>query len=358
MPKGYNMTDGGDGGGDYVLTEEERVARSERNMGDKNPNFGNRWNDQQRARAAKYMAERYKNGYKFHITEEIKKKRYETSLKRRYGKSFEELCFLILSKIEREGCLQTKKEISKELGLSSKTVDTLLKKMRLDSERSKKIIETRLHNPYIVQCDRLDHSKVLNIFPSLKEAREKTGISSIHHCTHGVQENAGGYFWRFNEKDEVPSEEYNAEFLRPLGTSRKLTEIQKEDFKKRGVWKKPHLEKKVYCFDESNKIVNICSSLKDAGEQYGVNPHTICDICLNRRKNKWINGVTFSYNASHVVESPIKKDKIVQYDKCGNIVGVYKKLKDVENNDMKASAVYACLNGISKTSYGYIWKYE
>lgn len=50
-----NLTDGGDGVSGAVFTDERKRQYSEMFMGDKNPNWDNRWNDQQRARASKWM---------------------------------------------------------------------------------------------------------------------------------------------------------------------------------------------------------------------------------------------------------------------------------------------------------------
>ena len=128
----------------------------------------------------------------------------------------------------------------------------------------------------------------------MKEATEKTGIKSIHHCTHGFQKNAGGYFWRFNKEGEQPSEIYNEKHFKPLKNSRKLTHKQKKELKERGVWKHEELMKTVYCFNSKGEIIDVCKSTKDTGKKYNVCYHTIIDICNNRRKNKYLKGITFS----------------------------------------------------------------
>ena len=54
----HNRTDGGKGGTGYTL--ERRLKYSEMYMGEKNPNYGNRWNEKQRKKLSEYRMNRYK----------------------------------------------------------------------------------------------------------------------------------------------------------------------------------------------------------------------------------------------------------------------------------------------------------
>lgn len=59
-----NMTDGGEGGNGILWSEEMKRIASEKNIGSNNPNFDNRWSEEQRLRMSKRLDRLYKNGYK------------------------------------------------------------------------------------------------------------------------------------------------------------------------------------------------------------------------------------------------------------------------------------------------------
>ena len=210
----------------------------------------------------------------------------------------------------------------------------------------------------VVQCDRLKHDKVLNVFESLSEAKRLTNIYSIHKCINGYQENAGGYFWRRGNELDKPSKKHNKEFLKPLDNNHKLTNEQKQKLKEKKIWEKPHLKKKIYCFDKNNNIVNTFETSKDAGKKYNICYKTISDICLGKRKNKYINGITFSYNKNYKVE-PFTKTKILQYTLDGKLVKEYDSIRTASKaTKAKEGSISSCISGRYKTSVGYVWKKE
>ena len=356
IPNGYNMTDGGEGVRGVEWSEEKRQKYRIMYSGENNPNFGNKWNEAQRKRASEYMKKRIKTeGLIGCHTTETAQKCYESFIHNKYGITLEELDNTIKKFVEENNSISFE-EIKRKYGFSTKTISLSFKRLGVKNNKSEKLKRSYKHNPFIVQCDRLYHNIVLNIFPSLKVATEKTGIKSIHHCTHGFQENAGGYFWRFNIEGETPSIEYNDKYLKPLEDSRKLTDEQKQKLKEKNVWKKPHLEKKVYCFDKDNNIVNVCKSLIDAGKKYNICYHTIGDICLLRRKNKYVNGITFSYDKNHKVE-PFTQTKILQYTLDGKLIKEYDSVKEAsKETGAKEGSISSCISGRYKTSLGYIWK--
>lgn len=115
-------------------------------------------------------------------------------------------------------------------------------------------------------------------------------------------------------------------------------------------------KKKVYCFDKDNNIVNVCKSLIDAGKKYNICYHTIGDICLLRRKNKYVNGITFSYDKNHKVE-PFTQTKILQYTLDGKLIKEYDSVKEAsKETGAKEGSISSCISGRYKTSVGYIWK--
>ena len=356
IPNGYNITDGGEGQHGVQWSEEKKELYRIKNTGKRNPNFGKKWNDEQRKRASEYMKKRIeKEGPIYIHTQEIAKKAYGTFVKNKYGKTIEEIDEIIRKHVYNNEHISYA-EITKKYGFAEKTVIQAFKRLGIKNNKSDEIKKSRKHNPYIVQCDRNNHDVVLNIFPSLKDARDETGITSIHKVTHGFQENAGGYFWRYNTNKELPSKTYNKTYLKPLDNRRLLTEYQKKKLKENGVWKHRELMKKVFCFNSNGKLVDICESTKEAGKKYKVCYHTIVDICNNRRKNKYINGITFSYDKNHQVE-PLYKTIILQYTIDGILINTYNSIKDAcENTGAKQSSISNCISGKSKTSMGYIWK--
>lgn len=210
----------------------------------------------------------------------------------------------------------------------------------------------------VVQCDRLNHNKVLNIFPSLSEAQMCTGIYSIHKCVNGYQQNSGGYFWRKAKDNEIPYVKYNSEYLKKLDNNKKLTAQQKKQLKESGVWKHQERMKTVYCFNPKGEIIDICESTKETGKKYGVCYHTITDICNGLRKDKYLNNITFSYNKSHKVE-PFFETKIYQYTLDGELVNTYDSLKEAsEATGAMESSISSCICGHYKTSMGFVWKRE
>ena len=359
IPNGYNMTEGGDGVRGLKWSEEKKEEYKIKMLGEGNPNFGNKWNDEQRKRASEYAKEqtRRRGGVVCSHTTEIIKKCNNTRAINKYGKTLDEIDEIVKSYFDKYNNISYA-EISKKYGISDTMVRLSTKRLNLKNNRSIKLKKSFEHNPYIVQCDRLNHDIVLNIFPSLKEAVDKTNIKSIHHCTHGFQENAGGYFWRFNEDGETPSKTYNEKYLKPLENSRKLTDKQKKELLERNYHEGKHLWKTVYCFNSSNELVDICDSVIKTAEKYGVNKSTIIDICNCRRKNRYLNGITFSYSKNHKV-APYKETKIYQYTIDGELVKTYDCLKDAaEATGAKEGSISSCISGRYKTSVGYVWKKE
>jgi hypothetical protein len=53
----HNRTNGGEGISGAIVSEETRKKQSEMNMGEKNPNYGKRWNEEQRKKLAEYRSQ-------------------------------------------------------------------------------------------------------------------------------------------------------------------------------------------------------------------------------------------------------------------------------------------------------------
>ena len=347
--KGYNLTSGGDS--NFSRSEEwkknmsdswddeRRKNKSNESMGEKNPNYGHRWNDEQKKHASILRKKLAKKIF------------FET-----HGFEISELEDKIKEYISNRKSV-TKEDITKHFHITHERLSSIIKnnlELKTKFIRKQKIAILK-QRKIIVQCDRLNHEIVLNIFPSLTEAVEKTNITSIHHCTHGVEENAGGYFWRFGKDGETPSETYNQEYLKPLGNSRKLTGDQIERMKKNGVWTHKKLMKKVYCFNLKGELVDICESTKEAGKKYNINPTEISAICRNG-KQKTAKGMTFSYTEKPVIDY-FYETKILQYTIDGELVKEYNSIREAsKETGAKEGSISSCISGRYKTSVGYVWK--
>lgn len=354
VPNGYNMTDGGEGFRGGTWTEEHRQQHRERVTGSGNPNYGHRWNDNQRKRLSDYMKKRLENGPICVYTQDIKNKIVESRTKKKYGKTFKEIDEIILNYLNNGG-EKNYAIIKKIFGFAEKTIKLSFERLGIINDRSQKMKNSYEHNKLIVQCDRRDHSIILNIFPSLTVATKLTGIKTINHCTHGPQESAGGYFWRFGEDGEIPYDEYNEDWLKPLEDRNKLTNEQYEKLKQRN--KNNGARKTVYCFNKNKELIDVCDSVTSASKKYKLTHYDISSRCLHKVNGSFIGDVAFSYKSdgSDIITPKIKK--YYQYSKDGILLNVYDNIKDASiNTGCKESSISSCLSGKYKSSQGFIWK--
>ena len=147
---GYNICAGGEGVTGWHPSEETRNKLSlsaRRRVGAKNPNYGHRWTDEMKASARQRK-----------VSEETRQKISKAAKERTgeanpfYGKHHS---------------AATKEKLA---GLRRRAVEMFGKEMIL-----------------------------LECFPSIKCAAERTGINSvaISNCCRGVTKTAGGYIWRY-----------------------------------------------------------------------------------------------------------------------------------------------------------------
>ena len=59
-----NLSEGGEGGNNVRWTEEKREYYRKMYSGEDNPNYNNKWSDDQKIYRSKLLIEKYKNGYK------------------------------------------------------------------------------------------------------------------------------------------------------------------------------------------------------------------------------------------------------------------------------------------------------
>lgn len=154
---GYNATFGGDGCKGYKHSEETKLKFRNRVM-----------SEETKLKISKAVSKANKGRV---VSEETKKKISEKTTGR------------IASKETRE------------------KISNIQKGRRLTDEWKQNISKQHLENlryncKRIVQKDRFTNMTV-QIYPSISEARRKTGITNISACARGIQKTAGGYIWGY-----------------------------------------------------------------------------------------------------------------------------------------------------------------
>lgn len=97
--------------------------------------------------------------------------------------------------------------------------------------------------------------ETVNIFDSIKEAKLKTGISSISGCLRNKQNVAGGYIWRY-ATDKSPI------VIKPNKNKKRIYQIDKR----------------------TNNIINCFDSIAEASNSVGVNYNNIHRVCKGKAK--------------------------------------------------------------------------
>lgn len=230
---GYNLTAGGDGITGFVHSDESKQKMSEkaknRNMfGKNNPNFGNRWSDEQREAASvskrrenispetlKKMSDSAKKRvgelnsfYGKHHSDETKKKLSEIAKSRNmfgennpnYGRKWSD------EQKEKHSAAHRKENLSPE---TLKKMSDAAKRRTSESkpffgmthsDKTKALISKANSRP-VDQFD-LDMSYIAT-YKSMKDAGEKNSLTSasISNCCRGISKTAGGYIWAYSNKE-------------------------------------------------------------------------------------------------------------------------------------------------------------
>ena len=126
--------------------------------------------------------------------------------------------------------------------------------------------------------------------------------------------------------------------------------------------------KKVYQYDLDGNFLNEYYSANQASKETNTTCTGICSCCLKQPKYYSAGGYIWRY-ADNVknknklskkeIKIPTKEKKVYQYDLNGNFMKEYKSITEASKNvKIKHGTLCMCLNGFSKTSGGYIWKYK
>ena len=350
---GYNCTSGGDSQFfrtddtkkrmREVWTNERRKEKSEQQTGKNNYFFGHNHSEEAREKMKKMATERYKSNF-------LKK----------HGCSLSELEEKMKEYVEKNQ-YSTYADIMREFKISYRTMMNVREKIGYDSEfaiQKKRDKERKV----IVQCDRENHSIVLNYFRSISLAKEITGIKSINGCLNGSFSHAGGYFWRFLNENETPCYGLNEKYLKPTETANKLDEKTKQRMKERGVWNHENLQKRVFKYDSNGRLIQKYDSVS-LGKEDGFNPCDISNCC--RGKVKTLYGYVFSYNeltSEEVKERFIKNNikKVIQLTKEGEYIREWESATEAAKTLglSTMSNINSCCHGKAKSAAGYRWMFK
>ena len=173
-------------------------------------------------------------------------------------------------------------------------------------------------------------------YTSVKEAKEKTGISHIDACCRGERKTSGGFQWIYVNSSNIEN-------------SIKTNLIA-------------HSERAVIQYDlQGNKIENF-KSIAAAAKSTGIAYTSILKVC--QKKGHTAGGFRWSY-----FEEPLEirkiisgtKKKILQISKDTNeIIQIFNSLTEAAKSlgNKSAGCIGEVCSGKRKSAYGYIWKYK
>lgn len=204
---------------------------------------------------------------------------------------------------------------------NSKLIDAFRMMGVVNKNEQTRYINSKLYESYKEKFNEARSKKVVcietgEIFPSAAYA-EKHIINGIRDVIYGKQLTAGGYHWKYLDKEPIV--------------------------------KQPFQRKKVVCA-ETGYIFN---NTDEAAKFAGVNSSLIRSLCNGSKTGK-ANNYTFYYYDKNRTNYPIRKDyshskKII----CVETGIVYNSVKEVGHS----KKLFDCLKGRSETFKGYHWKY-
>ena len=166
---------------------------------------------------------------------------------------------------------------------------------------------------------------------------------TIDKCIRGDTLTAFGYMWRRYPVDSIP--EQIEPFQKPTSTFAPV----------------PIAE-----IDENGNVIRYFESIKKAGKELGIDPHSIMDNL--RGKSRQTNGHMFRYlNSEELNNQNIPKSKryisgpktVIQLTLDGKYIKQFPSIKNAaESLGKKTQGIQQVLNGKYKTAYGYKWRYK
>lgn len=155
---GYNLCDGGEGVSGWKHTDEAKRIMSEKaskRTGDKNPNYGNYWSDEQKR-----------------IASEKKKENMSDETRKKLSKSAKERVGIKNPFFGKHHNKETKEKLS--------------------SYRKRKVRQYNIDGSFIKEHD------------SIRDAGESVGVNpvAISNCCRGMSKTSAGFMWRYSDKCE------------------------------------------------------------------------------------------------------------------------------------------------------------
>lgn len=171
--------------------------------------------------------------------------------------------------------------------------------------------------------------KLINVFNSIMEASEKTGVSYTHisSVANGNRNSAGGFFWSFHK------------------TINRAT-------------KKPRNSQPIHQFDLGGNYIKTYSSIKEASLSTGVSSGHISSALSGKERQasgfQWKVGDLKDIKC----EDTFIIKKVAQYDLNNQLLKIFNSSKIASQTiDGTPEGIRRAINGERKTYKGYKWNY-
>ena len=191
------------------MTEEERKILSERVKGEKNPNYGNRWSDEQRKRASLMQKKKMKEG--------------TCSILKLHGKTFEEL-------YGEEKAREMKDKLSKHASSRTGEKNAFFGKHH-NEETKRKIAEKNRGRKNETQSKKVLYDGV--IYESAAECGRKLGISYVT-ISYRAKNNIYGFSY-VGENDNLPQRNTSTRWTKEMCEEIAKTCKTKNEFKNKNI---------------------------------------------------------------------------------------------------------------------------
>lgn len=170
------------------------------------------------------------------------------------------------------------------------------------------------------------------------EATQRTNSGKISSCCKGLRKSSGGYMWLYKE-DYTPSENYQ---YTALHTGEKKPVVQ---------------------LSLDGTFIKAYDSISDAESITKTDGSKIVTCCKGNRKSAngfmWLYATEYDVNGSYYYKKDTTAKSVYMCGLDGEILQVFDSLTNAEKlTNISLKAISRCLNGKSKTSGGYIWKYK
>ncbi len=240
-------------------------------------------------------------------------------------------------------------------------------------ENAQHAIETGMKNGRIKAVEQVDKcGNVIQEFESASEASRKTGINrrAICNVCIGRSKTAGGYFWKFVEKQYVSTidlTDYKGiagfETYYMINRDGKIYSIMKKQLLVPWFINKKATIRLTKDKKGSNKIVHIL-----VAETFIPNPENKACVCHingdlkdNRVENlKWASRSEITKNTYNLGKNSNRK-RVGQYDLDGNLIKEFENIRQASKELFDVSysigSILQCCKGRYGQYKGFIWKY-